>query len=88
MLARGDLGKDASITPVYVDLGGDQVGANVQPILNHGRCRLVTRGFNRQNSGHCLYTFASFNIYVEQTHDLRAPIVPRTNWGSKCCPPG
>ena len=56
VLARGHFGIDSAVSAVDVDLGGDDAGADVAPILDHRRRCLVTRGFNGQYSCHRLYT--------------------------------
>ena len=36
VLAGGDFGKNPAITPVNIDLGGDDIGADVEAVLDHG----------------------------------------------------
>ena len=50
VLARGDLGEDAAVLRVQVDLRGDQAGLQRAPVLDDRRGGLIAGGFNPQNA--------------------------------------
>ena len=48
----GDLGDDAAVFPMEVNLRGDDVAVHLMTVFDQGGGGFVTRGFNAQNQSH------------------------------------